>query len=176
VGVPGLAALEEFVRQGGTLIAFDAAAELPVEYFPLPLRNAVRPGAGGFQCPGSLLRISVEAAHPLALGMPAQAIAFSTGGQAWDVTLLEEYNRGERETRVVARYAAEKLLASGWISGERQVSGKAALVEARYGRGRVVLFGFRPQFRGQPFGTFKFILNAVYLASARQLGGGGGVQ
>ncbi len=176
VGVRGLAALEEFVRQGGTLIAFDAAAELPVEYFPLPLRNAVRPGAGGFQCPGSLLRLNVETAHPLALGMPAQAIAFSTGGQAWEVTLPEEYNRGERETRVVARYAAEKLLASGWISGERQVLGKAALVEARYGRGRVVVFGFRPQFRGQPFGTFKFILNAVYLASARQLAGGGGIQ
>jgi hypothetical protein len=33
----------------------------------------------------------------------------------------------------------------------------------------VVLFAFRPQFRGQPFGTFKFLLNAVYLASARAM-------
>jgi len=176
IGVRGLAAVEEFVRLGGTLITFDAASELPVEYFPLPLRNAVRPGAAAFQCPGSLLRITVDTTHPLALGMPKEAVAFSTGGQAWDITLLEEYNREERETRAVARYAQEKLLASGWISGERQVLGKAALVSARYGRGRVVLFGFRPQFRGQPFGTFKFILNAIYLASARPIAGRSGIQ
>ena len=169
IGLRGLAALEEFVRQGGTLIAFDAASELPVEYFPLPLRNAIRPGAGAFQCPGSLLRITVDATHPLAAGMPEEAVAFVTGGQAWDVTLLAEYNRGERETRVVARYAKDKLLASGWVSGERQVLGKAALVEARYGRGRVVVFGFRPQFRGQTFGTFKFVLNAIYLSAARDV-------
>lgn len=172
IGVAGLAALEEFVRQGGTLIAFDAAAELPVEYFGLPLRNAIRPGAGAFQSPGSILRLTVDTEHPLALGMPKETFAMSTGGAAWDITLLPEYNRGERETRAVARYAKEKLLASGWISGERQVLGKAALVEARYGQGRVVLFGFRPQFRGQSFGTFKFILNAVYLAAARPLSGG----
>ena len=42
-------------------------------------------------------------------------------------------------------------------------------MEARYGRGRAVLFGFRPQFRGQPYGTFKFLLNAIYLGSAEKL-------
>ena len=52
---------------------------------------------------------------------------------------------------------------SGWISGERAVLGKSLLAEARYGKGRVVLFGFRPQHRGQPFGTFKLLLNAIYL-------------
>ncbi|MCS7316034.1 MAG: M14 family metallopeptidase [Bryobacterales bacterium] len=172
IGVRGLAALEEFTREGGWLVGFDAAAALPVEYFPLPLSNAVRPGAGGFQCPGSLLRITVDTAHPLAFGMPEETVAFVTGGQAWDVTLLEPYNRGDREVRVVARYARERLLASGWVANERQVLGKAALVEARYGRGRVVIFGFRPQFRGQTFGTFKFVLNAAYMAAARQLQGG----
>jgi hypothetical protein len=31
------------------------------------------------------------------------------------------------------------------------------------------MFGFRPQFRGQAFATFKFVLNAIYLGSAGQL-------
>ena len=78
-------------------------------------------------------------------------------------------NRGDREVKMVAHYAKTKLLASGWITGEKAVLGKSLLAEARYGKGRVVLFGFRPQHRGQPFGTFKLLLNAVYLGSAKVL-------
>jgi len=185
IGLHGLYNLDEFVRSGGTLVALDSATELPIQFFPLPARNTLRPAGGpgpseegrvpsepsttSFYCPGSLLRISVDASHPLAFGMPKEAIAFSEGGQALDITLLAEFNKGEREIRSVARYAASNLLASGWVSGERAVLGRHVLLEARHGRGRVVLFGFRPQFRGQPFGTFKFLLNAIYLGSAQTL-------
>jgi glutamine amidotransferase-like uncharacterized protein len=95
-----------------------------------------------------------------------------TGGQAWEVTLADEFNKGDREIRTVARYADGDVLASGWLSGEKAIRGKAALVEARYGKGRVVLFGFRPQFRAQSAGTFKLVLNAIYMAPAKQLSAG----
>ncbi len=36
-----------------------------------------------------------------------------------------------------------------------------ALAEAAFGKGRIVLFAFRPQHRGQTFGTFPFIFNAL---------------
>lgn len=177
IGLAGLVALEEFVRAGGVLIALDAATELPVQFFPLPLAPRLRTpsegeaqGAGGaWWCPGSLIRVTVDTAHPLAFGMPSETIVFSTGGQAWDIRLLPEFNQGDREIRAVAHYAKSSLLASGWVSGERHVLGKPILVHARWGQGQVVLFGFRPQFRGQTFGTFKFLLNAIYLASARKL-------
>lgn len=94
---------------------------------------------------------------------------FSSGGQAWDISLLPEFNKGDREVKAVAKYAERDLLASGWVSGERQVLGRPILLEARHGKGRVVLFGFRPQFRGQSFASFKFVLNAIYLGSARKL-------
>jgi len=166
LGPEGAAQLQMFVRQGGTLIALDMAAELPVQLFPLPLVNV---GGPPFSCPGSLVRLAVDPSQPLAFGMPKEAIALVTGGQAFEINLAPEDNRGDREVRVAARFAARDLLASGYLSGEAAVLGKPALVEARFGQGRVVLFAFRPQFRGQPFGTFKFLLNAVYLASARQM-------
>jgi hypothetical protein len=181
IGLAGLKNLDQFVRNGGTVIAFDGATELPVQHFPLPLRTLVRAAAetgegggpppeastaGAYYCPGSVLRVTVDSSHPLALGMPKEAHIFSTGGQAFETTLLEEFNKGDREVKTVVRYAAKDLLASGWLSGERTIAGRGALMEARHGKGRVVLFGFRPQFRGQTFGTFKLLLNAIYLASA----------
>jgi len=115
------------------------------------------------------LRVTVDTARPLAFGSPKNAIVFSTGGEAFEITLAPDYNHGEREIHPVVSFATKDLLASGWVSGEKQVLGKHALVEARHGRGNVVLFGFRPQFRGQSYGAFKFLLNAIYLGSAQPL-------
>jgi hypothetical protein len=168
IEIAGLGTLQQFVASGGTLVALDTASELPMHYFPLPLRNLVRPGSE-FYCPGSLIRLTVDTTQPLAFGLPKEVIAFSSGGEAFDITLAADYNKGEREIRTVAKFAKVNLLASGWVSGAQVVEGKAALAEVRYGQGRVVLFAFRPQFRGQPHGTFKFLLNAIYLGSAQRL-------
>jgi hypothetical protein len=171
IGLPGAAALQAFAKEGGTLIAFDEATDLPVQLFPLPVRPLITSGASenSYFSPGSIIRVTVDDTHPIAFGMPTEAYVFQSGGQAWEPTLVAEHNKGERQVNSVARYAAKNLLASGWVSGERAVLGKTILAEARYGDGRVVLFGFSPQFRGQSFGTFKFLLNAIYLASAKPL-------
>ena len=177
IGLGGLTELDAFVRAGGTLIAFDSSTELPVQNFPLPIRLLVRAAEGGreteaptgFYSPGSILRINVDNANPVAFGMAKDAYAFSSGGQAFDVMLLPDYNKGDREVKTIARYADRNVLASGWLNGERTVAGRPILVEARHGGGRVLLFGFRPQHRGQTFGTFKFVLNAVFLGSSKTL-------
>ena len=65
--------------------------------------------------------------------------------------------------RVIARYPAraEDILMSGYLSGGAAIAGKAAAADAPLGRGRVVMFGFRPQYRGQSVGTFKMLFNAL---------------
>jgi len=169
IGLEGARELEEFVRRGGTLIAFDSATELPLTLFPLDVRPGLRPGAqaeqGGWFCPGSILRMTAETKHPVAFGMPAEHFATSTGGQYFEI----EESAAARRPQVIVRYAQKNLLASGWLSGERIVAGKAAVVEAPLGEGRVILFGFRPQFRGQTFGTFRLVLNAIYTSAAAPL-------
>jgi hypothetical protein len=51
---------------------------------------------------------------------------------------------------------------SGYLLHPEKIQGKAAAVEVQYGKGRVYLIGFRPQWRGQSHGTYKFFFNAIY--------------
>jgi hypothetical protein len=66
--------------------------------------------------------------------------------------------------RALATYPKDPLR-SGYVQHDERLVGKAALAEVPVARGRVILFGFRPQFRGQPHGTFKLLFNAVLLAA-----------
>ena len=67
--------------------------------------------------------------------------------------------KGTMLARVSA--AGERRCASGFLQGETLIKGKAAALDVEFGDGRLVLLGFRPQWRGQPFGTFRVIFNAM---------------
>lgn len=152
----GVTNLRRFVEEGGTLICFDAASELAIKRFELPLRNALEGlKTSEFYAPGSILSIHLDKSHQLAGGLPSRMDAYFINSSAFEVT-------DSQRVRVVARYGEEaEVLRSGWLLGANKLSGKAALVEVSLGRGRVILFGFRPQHRGQTWGTFPLLFNAI---------------
>lgn len=151
----GVENLRRFVLEGGTLICFDASAELAIKEFKLPLRNVLEDvKRTEFYCPGSILSLEVNAADPLARGLGAKTDAYFINSSAFEATEAER-------VRVVARYAQRDVLRSGWLLGEARLAGKIALAEVKHGQGRVILFAFRPQHRGQTWGTFPFIFNAI---------------
>ncbi|MER3633152.1 MAG: hypothetical protein C4325_14175, partial [Blastocatellia bacterium] len=65
--------------------------------------------------------------------------------------------------RILARYPnnPQRILLSGWALGAENIAGKSALLEVRVGKGKIVLFGFRPQYRGQSLATFPLLFNAI---------------
>ena len=70
----------------------------------------------------------------------------------------------------VVHYARADVLMSGWALGENEhISGKSAVLRVGLGRGEVILFGFRPQFRGQPRATYKLFFNALHSASLEDM-------
>ena len=156
IGADGVRALDRFVREGGTLVTFNRGSLFAIDQLHLPVKNAV---AGvrrnEFFTGGSILDVEVDAAQPVMAGMPARAAVFVDGSPAFDT--LEGFSGA-----VLARYQqAGSPLLSGYLLGEKFLNGKAAALDVRHGDGHVVLLGFRPQWRGQPFGTFRVIFNAV---------------
>ena len=169
---PGLAHLYEFTRAGGTLVAMDSAAELPLTVFGVHVRDVTkRQNDSDFFIPGTILNVDFDPSQPLAWGMPAHGSAFFARSPAFDVG--REPTRFERQRgvvpplpegyHVVATYPKDGLLQSGWLMGESAIAEKAAVVEARVGKGRVALLGFRVQHRGQAHGTYKLLFNAILM-------------
>jgi len=73
---------------------------------------------------------------------------------------------GQKGVRQIAWFSGNDTLRSGWAWGQQALNGAAAAVEADSGKGKVYLFGPEITFRGQSYGTFKFLFNAIYLAGA----------
>jgi hypothetical protein len=159
LGQEGVDALERFVKDGGTLLTFATAADLPIDEFGLPVRNVVADvPSRDFWSPGSTLRVTVDNEHPLAYGMPRQALAmFLQGNHVYQVVPSDRNHRIER----IVTFVDRDILQSGWLLGEQYIAEKAAMVSVGHGEGRVVMIGFRPQHRAQTHGTFKLVFNAL---------------
>jgi hypothetical protein len=163
IGEAGVDNLARFVSEGGTLITLGAATDLAIDRLPVPVRNIKR-GLRRDQhyAPGTILRLQVDTSHPDGYGMAADSYGFYTNGPV--LAPVEGFT--SLRTTVVARYPAVDVVASGWLRGEELTAGRAAVVSIEMNPGRVVLFGVRPQHRGQTHATFPLLFNAIYLSAS----------
>ena len=185
LGLPGVAALEDFAEHGGRIVALDSASELLIQEFGLPVRNVLaNVSSSQFYAPGSLLRIDVDPHLPETRGMQDQSVAFFVNSQAFQVwdpkgpaspPRFTGSNEREKDPftqpgdhdgiRILAVYPKANPLLSGWLMGEQHIEGKVAAVSLPFGQGRIVLIGFRCQFRGQPENTFPLLFNSLLVDS-----------
>jgi hypothetical protein len=155
LGVKGAEALKSFASGGGTLVFLNDSTAYATEKLGVGIRNAVADvSSREFYSPGSLLNVRVDSKSSLSYGLPAEMAIWNEGSPAWDVP-------AGSPARVVVRYPQSQILASGWLLGEKYLAGKAALIDYPVGSGRIVLFGMRPQYRGQSYLTFKVLFNAL---------------
>ena len=167
LGAAGVEAIKRFVEDGGTLITLNEASQFAIDQLVVPVKNVLEGvPAKDFYCPGSILKIKVDTSSPIARGAPLlvsssnESIAWVEGSLAFETT--------NADARVVARFAdANELLLSGWLLGGDRLANKAAIVEVKRGKGRIVMFAFRPQYRGQSIATLPFLFNAIATSAAR---------
>ncbi|MFL5388083.1 MAG: hypothetical protein ACJ79C_05095 [Myxococcales bacterium] len=157
LGDAGTAALGTFVDGGGTLLAFNDASAFAADALKLPVKNVLEGVKNTeFYAPGSIFGVEVNKASPLASGLtaPVPAVWFEDS-PTFEIT------DPASATAVLTYPATGNALLSGWLLGAPKLNGKAAMVDVKRGKGHVVLYGFRPQYRGQSNATFPLIWAAI---------------
>lgn len=163
----GVAALHEFVETGGTIVALNRASTVYTTK-ESEIKNVLEGVSNkDFYIPGSILEAKVDTSHPIGFGSPSSVPIFFEQSPAFDV---------HGKARSIAGYVSDDPLLSGWILGGKYLVGNSALVEEPVGKGRIILFGFRPQYRAQSEATYKLFFNALFYSStspAKDSGKGG---
>jgi Zinc carboxypeptidase len=157
IGKEGVANLRKFVEDGGTLVFLNRASDFAIEQFNLPIKDVTFGlNRKDFFIPGSILRTELDTNHKIAKGMEKESIAWFENSPAFEV--LDKTN-----VEIIAKYPdnPKDILLSGWALGTEKIAGKAALISVKIGKGKIVLFGFRPQYRGQSLATFPLFFNAI---------------
>ena len=153
--------VDEFVRGGGTVVAWNQGASSMATALQLPVRNIVASIGNQhsvFFTGGSILQTIVDQAHPVMAGMPDRADVMVFNSPVFTTT-------DGFEGAVLAKYPADvSPLRSGFLNGPQFVQGFAAAVDVKHDRGHAELFAFQPEWRGQPTGTFRVVFNSVFFA------------
>jgi hypothetical protein len=154
----GTVAVEEFVKQGGTLITFRNASRWAVKALGLGLVDVTEgEAAKGFSCPGSVLRGVPVEGEAVTAGLPGTLPVLFAGGLGWSNVALAE----SRALDVMMYYARTELLMSGYLAKGEVLAGSMAWVRVPVGKGRVHLFGFQPHFRSWTAASAGLIFRAA---------------
>ncbi len=160
--------VRRFLENGGTVLSIGGSTSMAYA-LGLPVSNhqveRTADGSGRplprekYYIPGSILRVAVDTANPLAHGLPAQLDVFFDNSPVFTL----EPEASLKGVRPVAWFDSPAPLRSGWAWGQGYLNGGVAVAEAQVGKGRLLLFGPEIAFRAQPHGTFKFLFNGIYL-------------
>jgi len=178
IGFAGMAEIEKFVLEGGTLITFGSGGVVAVESGLVGGVSVKRPG--DLNTPGSVLTAKVtDVSSPLVYGYDELTHVFRGNGPIFGVA---DHNRswvslqfGVKDYRKDDDDKDEQdededadkpkkpplVISGGVVSGAKLIDGEPALVSRPLGKGHVVLFNFNPMHRDVNRHDHAFVYNAI---------------
>jgi hypothetical protein len=159
MSVAAMERVREFVRDGGTVIYIGGVALAAAQHFGLPVTSQLSGvPAEKFYVPGSILRVAVDNSQPAAHGLGDAVDVFFDD----DPVFKLEADAASKGVKAVAWFANGTPLRSGWAWGAAYLDKGVEVVDAKVGKGHVLLCAPEITFRAQSHGTFKFLLNGLY--------------
>lgn len=158
--------LKAFVESGGAVLTIGSSTKLANLLGVAVTDHLVTQRTDGtssalkreeFYIPGSLMKVNIDTSHPLAHGMPSEAVVFFDNSPVFRVS--------DSSTHSIASYGPNSL-ASGWAWQAEKLAGGTAVAEASVGEGKVILYGPEVAFRAQPHGTFRLLFNGILYGTA----------
>ncbi|MEX2283878.1 MAG: M14 family metallopeptidase [Gemmatimonadota bacterium] len=154
--------IEQFIRNGGTVITIGSSATNLAAFLKLPLEdhlveNGTPLNSTKFYVPGSVLSARVDTSHPVALGMTEYTNVFFDDSPVF---------RAGPGITTIARFDTDTPLRSGWAWGQKYLENGVVAAEAKVGNGRVLFFGPEILKRAQPHPTFKFLFNGIITSTS----------
>ena len=163
--------LRQFAEDGGFVITVGSSTAFS-KFLGLPVADALaekqsdgsekRISSEKFYVPGSVLRVKVDNTIPIAYGVSADLDVLYSNDPVF--RLLPDAK--QKGVNPVAWFPNAEPLRSGWALGQNYLNGANTVVEASVGKGKVFLFGPNITFRGQSYGSFKFLFNGIYQSGA----------
>jgi len=165
LGPDGVSALTAFTNDGGTIITFNHASEVYTKKGGA-IENALDTiDRSKFFIPGSILQVAVDPSNPIAFGFTPTVPIFYENGPLFSVSA---------DGTSIASFDTDAPLLSGWIQGGHFLKGTSVIAQQNVGKGHLILFGFRPQYRAISEVTYKFLFNALLYSSSTVSTVGGG--
>ena len=150
LGSKGKRALRDWVDAGGRVVAWQGGAVVVAKSGA----SSAKFGTSHTNAPGTLIRVTVDDASPLAADM---------GDRAW-VMYQDDMTMQPGLGQVVASFPAPgdpDRATSGLAIKTDTLAGTAAVVDEAVGAGRVVSFSVDPNFRAWSQGTQRILWNAI---------------
>jgi hypothetical protein len=158
-GQAGVSAFEQFLSEGGTLIATLGAVRFPIEFGFAHTVDTEAPAGVTAQKPLVVAEIK-RTDHPVFYGYDGSTfpVKFGQGSQVFRVGIADQGN-------VLAQYkGGDASVLSGLMVGADNLKAKPFAVDvpnAFNGKGRVLLFANNPIYRWQNHGEFNLIFNSI---------------
>ncbi len=150
LGSKGKKALRDWVNAGGRIVAWQGGAVVAAKSGA----SSAKFGTSHTNAPGTLIRVAVDDASPLATDI---------GDRAW-VMYQDDMTMQPGLGQVVASFPAPAdadHATSGLAIKVDTLAGTAAVVDEAVGAGRVVSFSVDPNFRAWTQGTQRMLWNAI---------------